>query len=399
MKITNGFSQLVKSAFADFRRDKVRTGLTSLGIMIGVLSVVLLIALGLGLKNYIKDQFESLGANLVMILPGAGFSGGGNPASLSGGAEFDEKDVASVKKIPDIKYVVPMFIHSSTVSSANEEKKVSVMGANEDMFSLLNLKVFAGELWTKADVDKRAKVAVLGYTVAENLFKNPSDALGKTIRIEGLRLKVIGVAKKIGNQERDGAAIIPYTTTFGSINTKKTFFAIYLGIADQDSVSTVKGEVQKTLLRRYDKDKFSVTEQSEILSSINQIFAMLNIVLIAIGSISLLVGGIGIMNIMYATVTERTREVGIRRALGATTRDILLQFLTESTMLSLFGGLVGLLLATGIVEIARNWFPVAINFFAVILALGVSSGIGIFFGVFPAKRAANLSPMEAIRYE
>ncbi len=399
MKITNGFSQLVKSAFADFRRDKVRTGLTSLGIMIGVLSVVLLIALGLGLKNYIRDQFESLGANLVMILPGAGFSGGGNPASLTGGAEFDEKDVSSVEKVSNIKYVVPMFIHSTTVSSANEEKKVSVMGANEEMFSLLNLKIHTGELWTKSDVDKKAKVAVLGFTVAENLFGNPSDALGKTIRIEGLRLRVVGVAKKIGNQERDGAAFIPYTTTFGSINTKKTFFAIYLGIADQDSVSTVKSEVQKTLLRRYDKDKFSVTEQSEILSSINQIFAMLNLVLIAIGSISLLVGGIGIMNIMYATVTERTREVGIRRALGATTRDILLQFLTESTMLSVFGGLVGLFLAVALVSVARNWFPVAINFFAVVLALGVSSGIGIFFGVFPAKRAANLSPMEAIRYE
>jgi putative ABC transport system permease protein len=399
MIVLRGFKQLLVSAFADFKRDKVRTGLTSLGIMIGVLSVVLLIAMGLGLKNYIRDQFESLGANLVMILPGAGFSGGGNPASLTGGAEFDEKDVASIEKVADIKYVVPIYIHSSTVSSANEEKKVSVMGANEDMFSLLNLKVHAGELWTKSDVDKKAKVAVLGYTVAENLFKNPSDALGKTIRIEGLRLKVIGVAKKIGNQERDGAAFIPYTTTFGSINTKKTFFAIYLGIADQNSVSGVKENVEKTLLKRYDKDKFSVTEQSEILSSINQIFTILNLFLIAIGSISLIVGGVGIINIMYATVTERTREVGIRRALGATQRDILLQFLTESTMLSLFGGIVGLLLATAIVLFIRNWFPVSINIFAVILAIGVSSGIGIFFGVFPAKRAANLSPMEAIRYE
>jgi len=391
--------QLLSSAFADFKRDKVRTVLTSLGIMIGVLSVVLLIALGLGLKNYIRDQFESLGANLVMILPGAGFSGGGNPASLTGGAEFDEKDVSSIKKLPNIKYVVPIYIHSSTVSSANKEKKVNVMGANEDMFSLLNLKIHVGELWKKTDVDKKTKVAVLGYTVAENLFTNPSDALGKTVRIEGLRLKIIGVAKKIGNQERDGAAFVPYTTTFGSLNTKKTFFAIYLGIDNQNAVNGVKASVEKTLLRRYDKDKFSVTEQSEILSTVNQIFGIINLVLIAIGSISLIVGGIGIMNIMYATVTERTREVGIRRAMGATKRDILWQFLTESTLLSLFGGVVGLLLAVVIVTVVRNWFPVAINLFAVILALGVSSGIGIFFGVFPAKKAADLSPMEAIRYE
>ncbi len=397
MKI-HGFSQLLVSAFADFKRDKVRTALTSLGIMIGVLSVVLLIALGLGLKNYIQNQFESLGANLVMILPGSGFSGGG-PAGIAGGAEFDEKDVRSVQKLSNIKYIVPVFIRSASISTADTEKVGSVMGANEEIFSLINIEIQTGELWKKTDVEKKAKVAVLGNTLASELYGNPSDALGKTIRVGGLRLKVIGVANKIGNQERDGAAFVPYTTTFGSLNTKKTFFAIYLGIADKESVASVKAEVEKTLTKRYEKDRFSVTEQSEILSTVDQIFGILNIFLVAIGSISLMVGGIGIMNIMYATVTERTREVGIRRALGATTRDILLQFLTESTMLSLFGGIVGLIVAWIIVLIVQNWFPVAVNLFAVILAIGVSSGIGIFFGVFPAKKAADLSPMEAIRYE
>jgi putative ABC transport system permease protein len=164
-------------------------------------------------------------------------------------------------------------------------------------------------------------------------------------------------------------------------------------------VAVVKAEAEKILLKRYEKDEFSVTEMSEILSTVNQIFGIINLILIAIGSISLIVGGVGIMNIMYATVTERTREVGIRRAMGATKRDILLQFLTESTILSVFGGLVGLLLATVIVLVVRIWFPVALNLFAVILAIGVSSTIGIFFGVFPAKKAADLSPMEAIRYE
>jgi len=398
MKLSNIY-QLVVSAFADFKRDKVRTGLTSLGIMIGVLSVVLLIALGLGLKNYIEDQFESLGANLVMVLPGSGFSGGNGPAGLAGGAEFDEKDVRTLQKLSNIKYTVPIYIHSSLISTADTEKTGNIMGANEDIFSLINIKLQTGEIWTKADVDKKTKVVVLGHTIASDLYGNANDALGKTIRVGGLRVKVIGVAKKMGNQERDGAAFIPYTTTFGSLNPKKTFFAIYLGVASQESVSGVKDEVEKTLLKRYEKDKFSVTEQAEILSSINQIFAIINLVLIAIGSISLIVGGIGIMNIMYATVTERTGEVGIRRAMGATKRDILLQFLTESTMLSLFGGVVGLVLASIIVSIARHWFPMAINLFAVILAIGVSSGIGIFFGVFPAKKAADLSPMEAIRYE
>ncbi len=398
MKI-NGLSQLIISAFDDFKRDKVRTGLTSLGIMIGVLSVVLLIALGLGLKNYISDQFESLGANLVMVLPGSGFSGSNGPAGLAGGAEFDEKDVRNLQKLSDIKYVVPVFLQPALISTADQEKVGNIMGGNEEVFSLINIEVQAGEVWKKTDVDKKSKVVVLGNSLASDLYGNPNDALGKTIRVSGLRLKVIGIAKKMGNQERDGAAFMPYTTTFGSMNPKKTFFAIYLGIESADKVGEVKEEAERTLLKRYDEDKFSVTEQSEILSTVDQIFGIINLVLIAIGSISLIVGGIGIMNIMYATVTERTREVGIRRALGATTRDILLQFLTESTMLSLFGGIVGLILATILVAVVQNWFPVAINLFAVILAIGVSSGIGIFFGVFPAKKAADLSPMEAIRYE
>lgn len=396
--ILNSTFQLLTSALADFKRDKVRTALTSLGIMIGVLSVVMLIALGLGLKNYIQQQFENLGANLVMVLPGSGFSGGG-PAGLAGGTEFDEKDIRNVEKIDNLRYVVPVYFRSITISSANAEKTGYVMGANEQIFQLMNVKTVAGELWTRTDLGKRAKVAVLGFTKAEELYGKAEDALGKTIRIESIRLKVVGIAKKTGDREQDNAAFIPYTTTFGSMNPKKTFWAIYLGIPEEKFVGEVKNNVEKTLTKRYDKDKFSVTEQSEILSTVNQIFGIINLVLIAIGSISLIVGGIGIMNIMYATVTERTREVGIRRALGATKKDILLQFLTESTLLSLFGGVIGLLLAVFIVTIVRNWFPVAINFFAVVLAIGVSSGIGIFFGVFPAKKAADLSPMEAIRYE
>jgi putative ABC transport system permease protein len=172
-----------------------------------------------------------------------------------------------------------------------------------------------------------------------------------------------------------------------------------VGVESKENVDSVKEDIKAALLKRYDKDAFSVTEQSEILSTINQIFGVINSILVAIGSISLIVGGIGIMNIMYATVTERTKEVGIRRAVGATKKDILLQFLTESTILSLFGGLLGLILASLIVLVVRIFFPASINLFAVVITLVISSGIGIFFGVFPARRAANLTPIEAIRYE
>lgn len=396
----NSFSNifyLLKSAAEDFRRDKIRTALTSLGIMIGVLSVVMLIALGLGLKNYIKGQFENLGANLVMVLPGSGFSGGG--AGLVGGAQFDSRDVANLARIEGVKYAIPVFFKSAAVSSGTEEKTGYILGVSEEFFGLFNTDLLTGDVFSKTEVGNRAKVVILGNTIAKNLFGDPADGVGKIIRIQGLRLTVIGVVKPTGNPEHDSWVIMPYSTTYGSLNPQKMIWAIYLGASSESDVATVKQEINDTLLKRYKKDEFSVAESAEILSTVNQIFGILNLVLIAIGSISLLVGGVGIMNIMYATVTERTKEIGIRRAVGARKNDILAQFLAESLVLSAMGGVVGLLLAATIVLVVRIWFPVALNLLAVFIAFGVSSLIGVFFGVFPAKKAADLSPIDAIRYE
>ena len=394
----NEYIHLFKAAIEDFRRNKVRTALTSLGIMIGVMSVVLLIALGLGLKNYIEGQFDSMGANLVMIMPGSGFSSAGG-AGIVGGAEFDERDVSSLSRIPDVKYVIPVFFKSAGVESGGEKKSSYIMGVNEDFFSLMNKNLIGGELFTKSDVAAGAKVAVLGNTLADDLFEKPEDAVGRTIRFESQRIKVIGVMEKTGDNEQDKAVIMPYRTTYGSLNPQKTFWSIYIGVESKDQVQMVKENIKETLLKRYKADDFSVTEQSEILSTVNQIFGIINTVLIAIGSISLIVGGIGIMNIMYATVTERTKEIGIRRAVGATQRDIMLQFLTESLILSVFGGVLGLIFASLIVLVVRFFFPAAINLFSVLITFGISSAIGVFFGVFPARRAAKLTPIEAIRYE
>ncbi|KKQ36601.1 MAG: Macrolide export ATP-binding/permease protein MacB [Candidatus Woesebacteria bacterium GW2011_GWA1_37_7] len=404
MKIQNGYLHLVKTAIEDFKRNKVRTLLTSLGIMIGVLSVVLLIALGLGLKNYIKQQFESLGANLIIIFPGniSGDEGGGVSnfgAGFAGGASFDEKDLNSLSRINEADYLVPLFMKSSFIEAGTERKFGYVMGTNEQSFKLLNLDLLEGDIFTKGDISARAKKAVLGESLADAIFDNPEDAVGKTIRIAEQRYKVIGVYKKKGDQQQDNAAVVPYKTTYGSLNPDETFFTMYLGTTDETKVDEIKAKAKEILLRRYNKDDFTVTEQTEILSTVNQIFAIVNGVLVAIGSISLVVGGIGIMNIMYATVTERTKEVGIRRAVGATEEDILKQFLTESLLLSLFGGVFGLILASLIVLGVRAFFPASINLLAVIIAFVVSSAIGVFFGVFPARRAAKLPPIEAIRYE
>lgn len=392
------FQILLKNTLTDFQRNKVRTGLTSLGILIGVLSVVLLIAIGLGLKNYISQQFEGLGANLVFILPGSGFGGGGFGSGIVGGAKFDERDYNSLKN-SGAEFVAPVFMKSLAVESQDEKARGTILGTNEQTFRILNVKTIAGEEWDKTAVSGRLKVAYLGEVIATNLFKDPQNAVGRTIRVDRQRYKVVGVAEKRGDNEQDNGVWVPYKTTFGSLNPDKNFFAIYLGVATEEEVPQVKKDAENILSKRYKKDDFSVTEQSQILSTINQIFSIINVVLIAIGSISLLVGGIGIMNIMYANVTERTKEVGIKRAIGATKQDILVQFLLESVILSLAGGIIGLLLASIIVLIVRNFFPVAINFFAVTIAIGVSTAIGVFFGVFPARRAANLTPIEAIRYE
>jgi len=404
MKIQNGW-HLVKAALEGFKRNKVRSLLTSLGIMIGVLSVVLLIALGLGLKNYLRQQFESLGANLVIIFPGniSSSEEGGGIANFgpgfAGGADFDEKDYLSLTRISEADYVVPLFMKSSVIESETERKFGYFMGTNEQAFKILNLETLEGKFFTKSDLTARTKVAVLGQNLADGLYEDSKDAVGKTIRVGEQRFKVIGVAKKKGDREQDNGVITPYKTSFGTLNSGKTFFTIYLGTTDEKSIEVIKRRAEEILLKRYKKGDFTVTEQTEILSTVNQIFSIVNAILVAIGSISLLVGGIGIMNIMYATVTERTKEVGIRRAVGATQWDILKQFLTESVLLSIFGGSLGLIIASLIVLIVRRFFPVSLNLLAVFIAIAVSSGIGIFFGVFPARRAAKLPPIEAIRYE
>ncbi len=405
MRIQNGWLHLVKTALSDFKRNKIRTALTALGIMIGVMSVVLLIALGIGLKNYLNEQFESLGANLVIVFPGnlSGSDEGGGlsnfGAGFAGGAKFDEKDYFNLLRIPEADYVVPVFMKSGIIESGGVRKYGYLLGTNEQSFKVLNLELLTGEFFSRGDVSARSKKAVLGEVIAEKLFKDPKNALGKTIRVSDQRFKVIGVVKKKGDREQDNSAHVPYRVTFGTLNPNKNFFTIYLGTKDEEMVPILKERAKEVLLKRYEKDDFTVTEQTEILSTVNQIFTIVNSILVAIGSISLLVGGIGIMNIMYATVTERTKEVGIRRAVGATKSDILKQFLTESVLLSVFGGILGLILSAFTVLGIRLFFPAAINLFSVIVTLFISSAIGIFFGVFPARRAAQLPPIEAIRYE
>lgn len=398
------FLFIIRSAFEDFNRNKVRTFLTSLGILIGVSSVVLLIALGLGLKAYIKQQFESLGTNTLYVLPGNVSGGGaGIAGTMTSSLRFDNRDVQMLKKVKNIVAVVPFFNTFLKVQGNIDSSVYEIAATTADVFSIMNLEAQAGILFTKSDVEKGAKKAFLGPKVAEKLFGSVDGAVGKTIKIQDQAYKVVGVAKSKGGGGFGGGSIddhlfIPYTSAY-SLNPDKTFLAIYLKAANETVLPNVKQDATKALLKRYKADDFSVVEQTEILNTINSIFGILNLVLVAIAAISLLVGGIGIMNIMYVSVVERIREIGIRRALGALKTDILYQFLAESVLLSALGGILGLIISATVVFMLRTVFPAYIDLSTVVIAIGVSSAVGIIFGVFPAKKAADLSPIDAIRYE
>jgi putative ABC transport system permease protein len=395
---------IVKSAVEDFARNKVRTLLTSLGILIGVLSVVLIVAFGLGLKKSINEQFESLGSNQLIIFPGQVVSNGrfrgGNGL---GSVRFDERDIASLKRLKEMKYVVPQQTQPVTISGNGNTESSTLFMTSAEYFPSRNLETIVGSFFTNEDGEKRRKVVVLGNSIAEDLFGTPENAQGKKIKVDTQSYTVLGIMNKIGGggfggPDLDSFTYIPFKTA-SVFNPDKKFLAMIV-IPEADVTTEIsKRLIDAQMLKRYKADEYSIVELAEIQQAVTDIFGMLNIALAGVAAISLVVGGIGIMNIMYVTVSERVKEIGIRRALGARQGDILAQFLVEAIILSVFGGLLGILLAWLIVLGVQTIFPAYINIESVILALGVSSGIGIVFGVFPARKAARLSPIEAIRYE
>ena len=393
----------IKSAFFDFSRSKGRTFLTSLGILIGVMAVVLLMALGLGLKRYIEQQFESLGSNLMYVMPGSKATitrGGG----IVGGIKFDDKDVKTIQKVRSIAHIAPGYAKAGAIIEANGKTEITeIVGSTEEIVPMFNLEVEYGRLMEKKDVLKGGKVIMISKTLAEKLFSSAEESVGKNVTMEKQNFKIIGILESkggggLGGEGVDNHVYIPLKATY-PFNPDKQFYAIYFKAQNNEAIPQIKADVQKLLERRYDKNDFSVMEQKEIMETVSSIFDIINLVLVAIAAISLVVGGIGIMNIMYVTVTERIKEIGIRRALGAKKNDILAQFLTESVILSLLGGILGLTVSYVIVFFLQGLFPAYIDVQSVVLALGVSSAIGIIFGVFPAKKAADLTPMDAIRYE
>lgn len=401
-------SELVKTSIRSILKNKGRTILTSLGIIIGVTSVILLTAIGNGLKNYIAQQFESLGSNLIYILPGkviaegGGFSSGSMRGFLS--VSFDQKDLQNLKRsLKTASNVIPVIEQSGKAKYRLKNQDTTIIATSYEYGKVSNTlpKEGKGRWFSKEDEDKNASVGVLGSEIANKLF-GKENPLGKTVILNSKNIKIIGVAEKkgggLGAGHIDETIYVPLNVGFDFAGNQK-IQSLVVQAKDKEEIESVKKQTEKIMLKRFEKDDFSVVDQSQILSSINSILSTLTMALSGIAAISLLVGGIGIMNIMLVTVTERTREIGLRKAVGATPRAILLQFLFEAVILACLGGLIGIILGSITTQVINKFFPAKVTLNSILLAFGVSSLVGVIFGVAPARRASKLSPIEALRYE
>lgn len=397
------FTDLVKSSFTSILKNKSRTILTSLGIIIGVTSVILLTSIGNGLKSYVSDQFDALGANSIYVSPGQVFneSGGFSRGSMTSIMNsFTLKDYQLLKrKLKDLDVMPVNAAYVDLKSSKATKKDIEINGSTEKYGKNNNLLPSKDNGRWFTDSDKQ--VIVLGYNIAQDLFPN-SNAVDKKIIVEGKTLKVIGVVDQkgasMGGPSLDDTVYAPLSVV-SDLAGNENINMFVIKAKDKDIINETKKEISKVLLDEYQKDEFSVYDSSQLLSSINSIISVLTVALTGIAAISLIVGGIGIMNIMLVSVTERTKEIGLRKAIGAYPQAILIQFLIEAVILSCLGGTIGVILGTLGTLAINSYFPAKITLFSVVLAFGVSSAVGIIFGVAPAQKASKLSPIEALRYE
>lgn len=397
-----------KIAIKAILTNKYRSFLTMLGVIIGVGSVVMLTAIGTGLQAYIEDQFDQLGANTILVYPGDPFGESGgfsqqNQISAVANSKLEMEDVRNIKKIREfVQTAIPMAMQSDTVSYRDIDKNTSVVGSTHEYPEVQSgIKIAKGRFFDKGEADTKKRVAVLGHTIAEELF-GTIDPVGKKVKIGNQTFEITGVQEEAGGSfggpSFDTMVFIPIETMFKQYDVKNIIEMIVKSKSTDNIPESIKA-IEKEMLKKYDEDEFSVFDQSEILDTINQILGALTVGLGGISSISLLVGGIGIMNIMLVSVSERTREIGLRKALGATPNTILMQFLIEAAVLSVLGGTIGLIIAYLGTVAVQPYFPAKVTLEAVVLAFGVSTAVGLIFGAAPARRASKLSPIEALRYE
>jgi putative ABC transport system permease protein len=378
--------------------NRLRSALTMLGVVIGVAAVVILVAIGSGAKQEVETQVEGLGSNIIIVVPGK-FEFGAAPSVSR--LTLDDVDLLG-RVVGDRDRVAVSIASGETVRVGSRETFGTVNGVNESVPNVFDRVVARGDYITASDVDTRRRVAVLGYSIARDLFPDV-DPLGRQVTIAGVRFRVIGVFEKVGSTfgvDRDAEVHIPVTAA------QRLFGVDHIdGLAvkapTSDDVEPLQKKLVAALQHKYTGEEFSAVTQSQILGTIGRILGLLTLVLSAIAAISLVVGGVGVSNIMLVSVRERTREIGLRKALGARQRDILLQFLIEAVLLCVVGGLIGIGLGVGASMLisAVSPLPAVIAWWSPALAFGVSAAVGIFFGVAPARRAGRLDPVVALRME
>ena len=392
------FAEAFRVALDALRANRLRSLLTMLGVIIGVAAVVILVAIGSGAKAEVEKQVEGLGSNLILVVPGSLEIGGAPSASR---LELTDVELLG-RAVGDANAVATTVQSGELVRVGDKEVFTTINGTNETVVNVFDRPIARGRYISAADVDTRRRVAVLGSSSARKLFGDV-DPIGRQITIAGVRFRIVGTFIDVGSTfgvDRNAEIHVPVTSAQRLFGVER-IDALAVKAPTIDSIPAIQKRILDALAEKYPGDKFSAVTQTQILGTIGQILGLLTLVLAASAAISLLVGGVGVSNIMLVSVRERTREIGLRKALGARQRDILVQFLIEAVLLTSIGGLIGIALgvSASLAASALSPLPAQISWWSPLLAFGVSAGVGIFFGVAPARRAGRLDPVVALRTE
>jgi len=391
--------------------NKGRSGLTILGIVIGIASVIAMIAIGQGAQSSIESNIQSIGSNLILVMPGFQRGVGAQVSSGRGSAQtLTRADADAIKKeVSLIKNIAPEISRRYQITAKGKNTNTQVVGTVPEYSAVRNIQVETGNFLTDSQINSNAKVAVLGPTTKEDLFGADVNPIAQIIRINKIEFKIIGITKSKGGSgfsNQDDMIFVPLATAQRFLAGDNYVTTISVEAQDQQSMAAIQQQITNLMLERHNISNpqmadFNVLNQSDIVAAATSVTGIFTILLASIAGISLLVGGIGIMNMMLTNVTERTREIGLRKAIGGKRRDISLQFLTESVMLTFLGGVFGIIFGWLLAFGVKSFFGITtqISSSPIALAFGVSAGIGIIFGYYPARRAAKLNPIEALRYE